>query len=98
MEASWPQVGVTALETIRDHDNLTMVMQSIPASQFKARCLSLLDDVALTGEEIVVTKRGRPVARLVAIEEPAPLAGSVAFHVSDDELIAPLGVAWDAHA
>jgi prevent-host-death family protein len=73
-----------------------MVMQHITASQFKARCLALLDDVALTGEEIVVTKRGRPVARLVAIDEPQPLAGSVSFHIADDELIAPLDVTWDA--
>jgi prevent-host-death family protein len=87
---------MTALASIPDHANVTMVMQLIAASQFKAHCLSLLDDVALTGEEIVVTKRGRPVARLVAIEEPQPLEGSVAFHVSDDELVAPLDVAWDA--
>lgn len=75
-----------------------MVMQHINASAFKAQCLSLLDDVALTGEEIVVTKRGRPVARLVPVEQPRPLAGSVSFHVSDDELIAPLDVAWDAQS
>lgn len=73
-----------------------MVMHQITASQFKAHCLSLLDDVALTGEEVVVTKRGRPVARLVAIDAPPPLTGSVTFHVSDDELLAPLDVAWDA--
>jgi len=73
-----------------------MVMQTLSASQFKARCLALLDDVALTGEEVIVTKRGRPVARLVAIDAPQPLAGSVRFHVSDDELLAPLDVAWDA--
>lgn len=73
-----------------------MVMRSISASHFKAHCLSLLDDVALTGEEIVVTKRGRPVARLVAVEEPQPLGGSVTFHVADDELLAPLDVSWDA--
>ena len=40
--------------------------------------------------------RGRPVARLVAIDEPRPLEGSATFHVSDDELVAPLHVAWDA--
>jgi prevent-host-death family protein len=77
---------------------MTMVMQQIPASRFKAHCLALLDEVALTGEEIVVTKRGRPVARLVAIAEPRPLEGSVTFHVSDDALLAPLDVAWDAQA
>jgi prevent-host-death family protein len=89
---------MTALATVDDHANVTMVMHLISASQFKARCLALLDDVALTGEEIVVTKRGRPVARLVAIDEPQPLAGSVTFHVSDAELVAPLDVAWDAQS
>lgn len=84
--------------SLRDHDIVTMVMQRISASQFKARCLALLDDVALTGEEIVVTKRGRPVARLVSVEEPKPLAGSVSFLVSDDELVAPLDVRWDAQS
>ena len=79
-----------------DHDNLTMVMQMVSASRFKAQCLALLDDVALTGEEIVVTKRGRPVARVVAIDEPRQLDGSVTFHVSDAELIAPLDITWDA--
>jgi prevent-host-death family protein len=35
------------------------------ASAFKARCLRLLDQVSRTGEEIVILKRGRPVARVV---------------------------------
>lgn len=52
--------------------------------------------VSATGEEIVVTKRGRPVARVVAAEEPSSLRGSVSFHVSDDELVEPLLVDWDA--
>jgi prevent-host-death family protein len=73
-----------------------MVMQEISASRFKAQCLALLDGVAQTGEEIVVTKHGRPVARVVAMTEPEGLEGSVTFHVSDDELVAPLDVAWDA--
>ncbi|MBS1871303.1 MAG: type II toxin-antitoxin system Phd/YefM family antitoxin [Actinobacteria bacterium] len=75
-----------------------MVMPLITASHFKSHCLALLDEVALTGEEIVVTKRGRPVAKLVAIEEPQPLAGSVSFHVSDDELVAPVDAVWDAQS
>ncbi len=58
----------------------------------KARCLALLDDVALTGEDIVDEVR-RPVARLVALDEPQPPEGSVTFHVADDELIAPLALA-----
>jgi prevent-host-death family protein len=39
-------------------------MQTIQASEFKARCLALMDDVARSGEVLVVTKNGRPVAEL----------------------------------
>jgi prevent-host-death family protein len=38
--------------------------KSINASDFKARCLKVLDDVQATGAEVVITKRGQPVARL----------------------------------
>jgi prevent-host-death family protein len=74
---------------------MTMVMKRITATQFKAQCLALLDEAA-AGEEIVVTKHGQPVALVVAAEPPVDLQGSVAFHVDDDELIAPLDVEWDA--
>jgi prevent-host-death family protein len=40
-------------------------MRRIPAGQFKAKCLSLMDEVRQTGEEIIITKRGQPVARLL---------------------------------
>lgn len=68
----------------------------ISASQFKARCLALLDEVAEGGGELVVTKRGRPVARVVPVDEEVSLLGSVTYNVSDEELVAPIGVEWDA--
>jgi prevent-host-death family protein len=71
----------------------------ISASQFKARCLALLDDVAESGAEFIVTKRGRPVARVGPLGEGeggASLRGSVTYNVSDEELIAPLEEPWDA--
>jgi prevent-host-death family protein len=40
-------------------------MRTITASEFKARCLELMDEVAATGEPLEITKNGRPVARLV---------------------------------
>jgi len=40
-------------------------VRSIQASQFKARCLAILDEVASTGEPVLILKRGRPVARLM---------------------------------
>lgn len=52
--------------------------RSISASVFKARCLALLDRVAETGESVVVTKRGRPVARVV----PARRAGATSLRGS----------------
>ena len=70
-------------------------MRRITATRFKAQCLALLDEAA-AGEEIVVTKRGRPVARVIPAEAPAALNGSVTFHVDDDALIEPLDVEWDA--
>ena len=39
--------------------------RTIKASEFKAKCLKLMDEVAESGEEIVITKNGRPVSRLL---------------------------------
>ncbi|MXZ45994.1 MAG: type II toxin-antitoxin system Phd/YefM family antitoxin [Chloroflexi bacterium] len=44
--------------------------QIIKASEFKARCLKLMDEVAETGEEIVITKNGEPIAKLIAYQQP----------------------------
>lgn len=44
--------------------------RTIAAGEFKARCLRLMDEVQETGVPIVVTKRGRPVSRLVPVEPP----------------------------
>jgi prevent-host-death family protein len=40
-------------------------MRTIKAAEFKATCLAVLDEVARTGEPVVILKRGRPVAELV---------------------------------
>lgn len=71
-------------------------MRTIPAGRFKAQCLRLLDEVAETGETILVTKRGRPVAKVEPVEEPPSLKGSVIYLVSDEELIAPIDEVWNA--
>ncbi len=44
--------------------------RTINAAEFKATCLELLDEVAESGEELVITKNGRPVSRLVPYREP----------------------------
>lgn len=71
-------------------------MRTIAAGQFKAQCLRLLDEVAETGETIVVTKRGKAVAKIEPMDEPPSLKGSVIYLVDDDELLFSTGESWDA--
>ena len=74
---------------------MTMSERQIAAGEFKARCLAILDDVERNGEAVLVTKRGRPVARLVPLtrRKGASLRGSVR-HEAD--LLAPIGGKWNA--
>ncbi|HWA54379.1 MAG TPA: type II toxin-antitoxin system prevent-host-death family antitoxin [Solirubrobacterales bacterium] len=67
----------------------------ITATQFKAKCLRLLDQVAETGETLVITKHGQPVARVEPPLRPDDLRGSVEFNISDDELIHFSMGPWD---
>lgn len=82
-----------------DHGNVTMVMsqvlREITATQFKARCLRLLDEVAETGETLVITKHGRPVARVEPPLRPDDLRGSGKINMTDEELIYFSMGPWD---
>ena len=76
---------------------------SIGAGEFKAGCLKLLDEVAHSRRSLVITKHGKPVARLVPMPADVPLFGALAGsvlrdddHLRDDDLVAPLDVEWDA--
>jgi prevent-host-death family protein len=44
-------------------------MKSIPAGEFKSKCLQLMDKVQRTRKPITITKRGKPVAKLVPVEQ-----------------------------
>lgn len=61
-------------------------MKTIAAGKFKDVCLKTLDDVARTKAPVIITKRGRPVAKLVAVS-PQPtrrgLAGSIRSEQGD---------------
>ncbi len=73
----------------------------ISAAEFKARCLKLMDEVAKTRKPVIITKRGRPVAKLVAVEpEPRkPLFGCMAGTVTfEGDILSPLDVEWEADA
>jgi prevent-host-death family protein len=43
-------------------------MRTMPAGEFKAKCLAVMDEVRATGEPVIVTKRGKPVVRLAPLE------------------------------
>lgn len=70
----------------------------ITAAEFKARCLALMDEVEATGEEIVITKRGKPVARLVPLEQAPkrPLFGGMKGHCRTlGDIVGPFHDEWD---
>jgi prevent-host-death family protein len=67
----------------------------IPAGEFKAKCLAILDEVQESGQAVTVTKRGKPVAKIVPAipENPISLRGSVTFH---SDIVGPILDEWEA--
>jgi len=69
----------------------------MPAAKFKEQCLALLDQVDAEG--IVITKRGRPVAKLIPIgADSESLLGSLAGKLRIHGDILSTGLAWDAES
>lgn len=72
--------------------------REIMASRFKAECLAILDQVEQMRISVVITKRGRPIARLMPLapgyEEPA--MGSIHLVAEADEAYFSTGETWDA--
>jgi len=65
--------------------------RSVKAADFKQTCLALMDEVAERGQTIVVTKRGRAVAKLVPIDERRQALGCLkdAIQILDDDFSLP---------
>jgi prevent-host-death family protein len=70
----------------------------IPAAVFKAECLKLMDEVARTGQPVVITKHGKPVAQLVPIAaQSSTLFGYMKNTVKiKGDVIAPIDEEWSA--
>ena len=90
---------------VRDYIIVTMKPKSVvtpattvPAGEFKARCLKLMDKVARDRRPIVITKRGRPVAKLVPAEDAErDLFGYMAGTIEIlGDIVGPLDVEWEA--
>jgi prevent-host-death family protein len=74
-----------------------MSMREIAAAKFKEQCLAILDNVDEEG--IVITKRGKPVAKLIPIRaESASLIGSLKNKLEITGDILSTGVRWDAES
>lgn len=72
----------------------------IEASEFKAKCLKLMDQVAETGEEIVITMNGRPVSRLVPYgTKPSTFFGRDRGRIGIlGDIVEPVDVEWEAES
>jgi len=72
---------------------------NIAAGEFKAKCLQLMDEVYEKHTEIVVTKRGKPIAKLVPLDEkPIDIFGCMKNTVTiNDDIIKPLNVKWEVN-
>lgn len=73
-------------------------MKTVSAGNFKTHCLSLINEVAQSRSIVVVTKYGKPVAKLVPFDtskdiNDKPLRGSVTFL---GDVISPIDEAWEA--
>ena len=72
-----------------------MSMKQIAAAKFKEQCLALLDEVGPDG--IVITKRGKPVAKLIPLASDSPsLIGSLKGKLEIKGEILSTGLSWDA--
>ncbi len=70
---------------------------TIGADEFKANCLQLIDEVAERRQPLIITKRGRPLAKLVPIVDMPSLFGAMAGSVTyEEDIVTPLDVQWDA--
>jgi prevent-host-death family protein len=73
--------------------------KSVPEAEFEANCHTLIDEVVTNGDEVLVTKDGKPVAKLVPFESASglrtleQLRGSVTIL---GDIVAPLDEPWDA--
>jgi len=74
-----------------------MQIKQIPAGAFKARCLAIMKRVQMTGEPVIVTKRGAPVVKVIPMEsEKNDIFGFMAGKVKIvGDIESPIPVKWE---
>lgn len=73
-------------------------MKTIKASEFKAKCLGIMNEIAKTGEEVVVTKNGKPMTRMVPYKQltESPIGLHKGLWKLEDDLVESVGEKWEA--
>lgn len=79
-----------------------MDVKTMPAGEFKARCLRVMEEVRKYRTPVVITKKGKPVAKLVPPDEPARsifgcVAGKIAIVGDIEAPVLPPIDRWDMH-
>lgn len=74
-----------------------MKTATVPAGEFKSKCLRLLDEVAEKRHTLIVTKRGRPVAQVSPVPAKGGFVGSMegTGKILGD-IISPIDAGWEA--
>ena len=67
-------------------------MKTMAAGVFKARCLQVMDQVKATRTPVIITKRGKPIAKLVAVDPPAFDFPVRLHHIADATGLTPVHV------
>jgi prevent-host-death family protein len=81
---------------------MTMVrrtrMRVMKAGEFKAKCLMVMDEVAKSGDSVMITKRGKPIAQLSPVRsKPKSIVGAMKGRIQIlGDIISPIDVRWNA--
>ena len=88
------------LQEKNGHKKEMLKMKTLAAGKFKAQCLALIDKVAQSHEELVVTKYGKPMVKVVPFNSKKdntdkPLAGMATYV---DDVLSPIDEEWEANS
>ena len=74
--------------------------QNIAISQFKAHCLEIINKLPIDGQDIIITKRDKPIAKLIPINNTkTSLFGLLKDKAEiNGDIITPIDVEWDVYA
>jgi prevent-host-death family protein len=86
---------MTTRSVLRDSDDHDV----LAVSEFKARCLEVLETLRHGGRDLILTKHGEPIARVVPIRKPRPLRGLFKgqIEIKGDIVHADFGNDWEAN-